>query len=174
MKLQSTRFDFAQISDAPSVLRPETQKIIADALTKGSAVTVQAPTASEAPQLRSSLASSDIDTLLAVFKSPLGETPVLTVHPSAQQALGAYSSLTPEQRMAAGVGTGTMVGAGAGLLIEIARNIEPTGAVSAITTIACALIGAGLGGALGAGLIGEVQWDASSNTVTIKGATNPA
>jgi hypothetical protein len=59
-----------------------------------------------------------------------------------------------------------MVGAGAGLVIEAWRQVEPTS--GAMLTIGSALIAAGLGGWFGGDIIHELQWDAKNGTVTIK------
>jgi hypothetical protein len=99
-------------------------------------------------------------------KSPIGGAGRRGPDLPTQQAIEKETSFTEAQRTAVGIGSGVMVGAGAGLVIEAWRQVQPTS--GAILTIGSALIAAGLGGWFGASIIDEFQWDAKNGNLTIR------
>jgi hypothetical protein len=67
-------------------------------------------------------------------------------------------TLTDQQRLAIGVGSGALIGGGLGALATVARAADPTGAAAVLfTLIGAAMIGIGVGGALAGGVIAQVN-----------------
>lgn len=138
--------------------------------TSGGSVTVAAATTQEVPKLQSLVTSPEIAALVAQWAKRSEQTPVLAMHPTAQEALASSSrQWTPQQKVAVGIGTGSMVGAGVALVAEALRAVDPYS--GAALTLGCVLIGGGLGGAMGGGILGELSFDAKAQTFTLKAAT---
>ena len=82
-----------------SLLQASTQQTVGATLAAGDTITVPTLSQSEVDQVRSYLASREGGALIAHLTSSLAEKPVLTLHPSAQQALETSGvALSPEHR----------------------------------------------------------------------------
>lgn len=155
-----------------SLLRASTQQTVGVTLAAGDTITVPTLSQSEVDQVRSYLASPEGGALIAHLTSSLAEKPVLTLHPSAQQALETSGvALSPEHRDLYLLGGGTLLGAGVGILLQALGAVA--GAHSQVAfTIGCAAIGLGAGAGLVVG--GEISWAGVQCNIALPGnPTNP-
>jgi hypothetical protein len=160
-----------QIQSASALLKPTTQKTLSTALAAGKTVTIPIAKPDELGKLQSYLISPDIKELHAQYTSNLATVPVLALHSSAQQALKADGLTFSPEKLALGAGSGAVVGAGVGLLIEGLRTVAPRSAVA--LTLGCTIMGTGIGAAFGAGLC-EISYDPTNKKLWLKPSTAKA
>ena len=152
---------------AAQFIQPVAQASVGAALAGGETVSAPVATSEEAAALIAFLNSPAADAFLDKLKTSRATSPVLALHPAARRELSNIPGFTPAQMVGLGVGTGTMTGLGAGLLVEALRAVAPRSAVA--LTIGAALVGAGIGGALGARIVTRVKMDPKGG-VELEGA----
>ncbi len=101
-------------------------KLSAELSSKGS-VTVPDVTPEEIHELHTYMKSPEVVALVAKLQQQHKETPLLRLHPTAQQMLvSSGQNWTDDQRLALGIGTGVATGGGLSLMFTSLRGGAPT------------------------------------------------
>lgn len=159
-----------KVTPASSLLQPRTQQAMREALAAGTTVTVPIATAPDIAAIRAYFASPEGAALLARYTTAgKVEAPVATLDETGRrlvaQAIGGvvpkpgsdHAAFAASRTVALGMGTGAMIGGGLAAIVELTRAAEPTGAAALLVSLAGALVGAGAGGAMAGGILGEVE-----------------
>lgn len=157
-----------QIQSASALLEPTTQKMLGTALAAGKTVTIPIAKPDELGKLHSYLISPEVKEVHAQYESNLAKVHVFTLDSSTQQALKASGVPLSPEKVALGAGSGAVVGAGVGLLIDGLRTVAPRSALA--LTLGCTIIGTGVGAAFGGGLC-EIGYDPTHRKLTLKPPT---
>jgi hypothetical protein len=159
------------IATASSLLDRSTQEQIRAAVEAGTTVTVTAAKPDEVPGFLSYLDTPHGSSALATYTAQYGKTPLIKWDPASEQLIShavnealkrahpaTAAQFTPEMRLAIGLGSGAMIGAGLGAMVSLARAAEPTGAAASLLTVVAVAMGIGgtIGGGIGLGMAGGV------------------
>ena len=152
-----------KIASPMTLTQPAVREEVRATLAEGITVTIELAEPHDVRAMHSYLESPHGSALYAWLDSEHAQTPIAKLDSTAQQNIDhliklTRRSFTPEEKLAIGIGSGIVTGAGVGILLQLshaAAAADPTGAARGHTTVAFAL---GVGGLWGSGLIGKIDF----------------